>query len=55
MSHIMEQAGGISTTGTHRILELVPTKPHERAPVYMGCERDVTAILRCEDSGVGWG
>lgn len=47
----MEQAGGVSTTGAVRVLDIQPNKPHERAPVYMGCERDITAILRCEPEG----
>jgi len=44
MSFLMEQAGGMATTGTHRILDIVPTKIHERAPIILGCVRDVTII-----------
>lgn len=57
MSMIMEQAGGMSTTGKQRILELIPKAPHERAPVYMGCTRDIELILRFlaeeDDSATG--
>jgi hypothetical protein len=24
----------------------VPTKPHQRAPIYLGCARDVDLVLR---------
>jgi len=44
MSMIMEQAGGKSTTGTERVMDLVPTQIHERCPIYIGCNRDVEAV-----------
>ncbi|GMF13798.1 unnamed protein product [Phytophthora lilii] len=43
MSFIMEQAGGMSTTGTERILDLVPTDIHQRSPIFLGCKRDADA------------
>ncbi|RLN73131.1 hypothetical protein BBJ28_00002791 [Nothophytophthora sp. Chile5] len=73
MSFIMEQAGGMSTTGTERILDLVPvctllaacdvipaecandpvvcplhrlqTDIHQRAPIFLGCKRDVQRVI----------
>ena len=36
MSFIMEQAGGLSTTGTERVMELVPQEVHQRVPIIMG-------------------
>ncbi|RHZ22847.1 hypothetical protein DYB31_006237 [Aphanomyces astaci] len=45
MSFIVEQAGGISTTGTQRVLDLIPTSIHERSPIFLGCKRDVNRIL----------
>ena len=36
MSMLMEQAGGASTTGRVRILEIVPTNLHQRVPVIIG-------------------
>ncbi|XP_045216936.1 fructose-1,6-bisphosphatase 1-like isoform X2 [Mercenaria mercenaria] len=45
MSYIMEQAGGLATTGTQRILDLQPTDIHERCPVYMGSRDDVQDVL----------
>jgi fructose-1,6-bisphosphatase I len=41
---IMEQAGGKSTTGTERVMDIVPTQIHERCPIYIGCTRDVEAV-----------
>jgi len=36
MSMIMEQAGGKSTTGTQRVMDVVPKQIHERCPIYIG-------------------
>ena len=44
MSLIVEQAGGHSSTGTQRILEIVPTSIHQRTPVYCGSARDVADV-----------
>ena len=46
MSVLLEQAGGASTTGSVRMTELQPTKIHERAPIYLGCKRDVELLLK---------
>jgi len=35
-----------ATTGTGSPLDIVPTKPHQRAPIYLGCARDVDLVLR---------
>ncbi|KUF88372.1 hypothetical protein AM588_10001791 [Phytophthora nicotianae] len=45
MSFIMEQAGGMSTTGTQRTLDLVPTDIHQRSPIFLGCKRDVERVI----------
>lgn len=45
MSFIMEQAGGVSTTGTHRVMEITPTQVHQRVPVIMGSKNDVQEII----------
>ncbi|KAF4323048.1 hypothetical protein BBO99_00003391 [Phytophthora kernoviae] len=45
MSFIMEQAGGMSTTGTDRVLDLVPTSIHQRSPIFLGCKRDVQRVI----------
>ena len=36
MSMLIEQAGGASTTGRVRILEIEPTDLHQRVPVIIG-------------------
>lgn len=45
MSMIIEQAGGKSTTGKQRVLDLQPTSIHERTPIFLGCKRDVDMLL----------
>lgn len=44
MSFIVEQAGGASTTGTQRIMEVQPSGIHQRVPVMMGCKSEVDRI-----------
>ncbi|CAA7400275.1 unnamed protein product [Spirodela intermedia] len=44
MSFLMEQAGGQAFTGKGRALELVPTKIHERSPIFLGSYDDVEEI-----------
>lgn len=46
MSLIMEEAGGVATTGTQRVLDIVPKSIHERAPVFLGCKRDVDRVIQ---------
>lgn len=41
MSFIVEQAGGLATTGTKRILEIKPTEIHQRVPLIIGSPEDV--------------
>ena len=41
MSMLMEQAGGASTTGRVRILEIQPTEMHQRVPVIIGSKNEV--------------
>ena len=45
MSFIMEQAGGISTTGTKRVMEIVPEVVHQRVPIVMGSKNDVQEVI----------
>ncbi|WP_370690421.1 class 1 fructose-bisphosphatase [Methylotenera sp.] len=44
MSFIVEQAGGASTTGTQRILEVKPSGIHQRVPVMMGSKNEIERI-----------
>ncbi len=44
MSMLMEQAGGASTTGRVRILEIQPTELHQRVPVVIGSKNEVDLV-----------
>jgi fructose-1,6-bisphosphatase I len=46
MSFLMEQAGGVSTTGAQRTLEVTPKHLHERTPLVMGSPEEVAHVLR---------
>jgi fructose-1,6-bisphosphatase I len=41
LSMIVEQAGGRSTNGKDRILDMQPTNLHQRTPLFIGSEEDV--------------
>lgn len=45
MSFIVEQAGGISTTGTKRIMEITPEAVHQRVPIIMGSKNEVQEVI----------
>jgi len=51
MSFIMEQAGGMSTTGTRRVMEIAPEVVHQRVPVIMGSKNDVQEVV---DAYAAW-
>ena len=44
MSWLIEQAGGASTNGKQRIMDLQPTKLHERVSVVMGSKNEVERV-----------
>ena len=44
MSMLMEQAGGASTTGRVRILDIQPTELHQRVPVIIGSKNEVDLV-----------
>jgi fructose-1,6-bisphosphatase I len=44
MSFIVEQAGGASTTGRERILDVKPTGLHQRVPVILGSKNEVELV-----------
>jgi fructose-1,6-bisphosphatase I len=46
MSFIVEQAGGISSSGYERIMEIQPSGLHQRAPVILGSKNEVARIVR---------
>ncbi|XP_059214376.1 fructose-1,6-bisphosphatase 1b isoform X2 [Centropristis striata] len=45
MAYIMEQAGGMATTGSMNVLDIQPTSIHERVPVVLGSPDDVQEYL----------
>ncbi len=45
MSYIAEQAGGLATTGTTRILDVEPTAIHQRVPIVMGSKNMVNKVV----------
>lgn len=56
MSFIIEQAGGASSTGHRRLMEVVPEYIHQRVPVIMGSRGEVERISRYYaeyDAGAG--
>ena len=46
MSMLIEQAGGASTTGRVRIMEIQPTELHQRVPVVIGSKNEVDLVTQ---------
>ncbi|THH27502.1 hypothetical protein EUX98_g6695 [Antrodiella citrinella] len=46
MAFLTEQAGGLATTGTKRILDIQPTNIHERCSVFLGSKDDVLDLTK---------
>lgn len=46
MALIVEAAGGAATTGRERILDIQPTKLHQRVPVVLGSKSEVERVTR---------
>jgi len=44
MAYLIEQAGGMATTGTERILDLKPEDVHQTTSIYLGCVRDIEQL-----------
>ena len=49
MAFLMEQAGGLASTGECRIMEVMPTEIHQRVPVIIGSKDEVEACLSYYD------
>ncbi len=45
MSFIVEQAGGASSTGRERILDIQPQELHQRVPVILGSKNEVQRVV----------
>jgi fructose-1,6-bisphosphatase I len=41
LAFVVEQAGGMATDGTRRILDIEPTELHQRTPLFIGSKDDV--------------
>jgi fructose-1,6-bisphosphatase I len=46
MAMIVEQAGGVATTGRERILDIVPTSLHQRVAVVLGAKNEVERVTQ---------
>lgn len=46
MSFIVEQAGGASSTGRQRLMDITPTDIHERVPVILGSSAEVNVVAQ---------
>ncbi|KFQ21932.1 Fructose-1,6-bisphosphatase isozyme 2, partial [Mesitornis unicolor] len=47
MAFIIEQAGGMATTGTGAVLDVKPESIHQRVPLILGSPDDVQEYLTC--------
>ncbi len=45
MSFIVEQAGGVSSTGRERIMDIEPNAIHQRVPVILGSKNEVERVV----------
>ena len=45
MAFLIEQAGGLASTGKKRIMEVMPTDIHQRIPVLIGSKNEIEACL----------
>jgi len=51
MAFLMQAAGGLATTGTENILDIVPTELHQRVPIYIGSKQMVNKALEFVKEG----
>lgn len=45
MAFLVEEAGGIGTTGKVPILDVVPSNIHQRCPCFLGSHDDIIELL----------
>ena len=45
MGFLIEQAGGVASTGRERILDIQPTGVHQRVPVILGSKNEVERLV----------
>lgn len=51
MSFLVEQAGGASSTGYQRIMEIIPTDIHQRVAVILGSKHEVETCVSYHQNG----
>ncbi len=51
MAMLVEQAGGAATTGRERILDVIPSRLHQRIPVVLGSKSEVDRVTRYHREG----
>jgi fructose-1,6-bisphosphatase I len=51
MSFVIEQAGGVASTGYERIMDIAPSGLHQRVPVILGSKNEVDRIVRYHKEG----
>ncbi|KAJ2896755.1 Fructose-1,6-bisphosphatase [Coemansia aciculifera] len=54
MAFITEQAGGKATTGTQRVLDIVPKHIHDRCPIFLGGTDDIADVEAAFASNNNW-
>ena len=52
MALLVEQAGGAATNGRQRILDIQPTKLHERVAVFLGSKNEVERVTSYHGSSI---
>ena len=50
MGFIVEQAGGVCSTGRERIMDIQPTGLHQRVPVILGSKNEVERVVSYHDA-----
>nr|XP_020144800.1 fructose-1,6-bisphosphatase isozyme 2-like [Microcebus murinus] len=53
VAYIIEQAGGLATTGTQPVLDVKPEAIHQRVPLILGSPDDVQEYLACVQNQAG--
>ncbi|MCY1379488.1 Fructose-1,6-bisphosphatase class 1 [compost metagenome] len=52
MAFIVEQAGGVASTGRQRLLDVQPNSLHERVPVILGSRHEVERVVSYHEEPV---
>jgi fructose-1,6-bisphosphatase I len=53
MAFIVEQAGGLATDGRQRVLDIVPTRLHQRVAVVLGSRHEVQRVTEMHQDDAG--